>query len=179
MLVFSHSTKPIKSLWPTLDTSQLSQPIIVMRRLLLFGYGNPSRGDDALGPSLVTRIALLKLSHVECQDDMQLQIEHVTDLAGCDQALFIDADLSCAEPFVYSEVVAEKDDSYTTHAITPSTLLHVYHEVYGHAAPPAFLLRIRGYRFGLGAALSSKANANLDAATKLISQLCKNGNFEF
>ncbi|HNP52189.1 MAG TPA: Ni/Fe hydrogenase, partial [Nitrosomonas nitrosa] len=64
------------------------------RKLLLFGYGNPSRGDDALGPSLVARIELLKLGHIECQNDMQLQVEHIMDFIERDQIMFIDADLS-------------------------------------------------------------------------------------
>lgn len=149
-----------------------------MPKLLLFGYGNPGRGDDALGPTLIDRVKLSGFSEVECQCDMQLQIEHVTDLAGCTQALFIDADLSCTKPFVYSKLVAEKDNSYTTHAISPSTLLQVYQEVYGCAAPPTFLLRIRGYHFQLGAALSLKATANLEAAVKLVNRLCEKGNLE-
>ncbi len=66
---------------------------------------------------------------------MQLQIEHVMVVARCDQVLLIDTDLSCAEPFVCSKVVAEKDGCYSTHAVTPSALLHVYQEVYGQAAP--------------------------------------------
>lgn len=150
-----------------------------MRKLLLLGYGNPGRGDDALGPNLVARIALLTFNHVACQNDMQLQIEHVTDLVECDQVLFIDADVSCAEPFVFSKIIAKKDNSYSTHAMTPATLLHVYQEVYGHAAPLAFLLRIRGYHFDLGSVLSARAHANLDAAAELVVRLCKIGNFEF
>lgn len=147
-------------------------------KLLLFGYGNPGRGDDALGPSLVAQIASLKFSHIECQSDMQLQIEHVMDLVGCHQILFIDADVSCAEPFVFSKIVAEKDSSYTTHAMTPSTLLYVYQEVYGLTAPAAFLLRIRGYDFELGAPLIRKAHINLEAAITLVIKLCEIGNLD-
>lgn len=142
-----------------------------MAKLLLFGYGNPGRGDDGLGPGLVERIAQLQLAYIECQNDMQLQVEHVTDLAGCDQALFIDADMSCAEPFDFSEITAEKDGSYTSHAMNPAALLHAYRQVYGVDSPPAFLLRIRGYDFGLGDSFSDKAAANLDAATKLVIEL--------
>jgi len=143
-----------------------------MSKLLLFGYGNPGRGDDALGPELIGRIAKLHLADVECQNDMQLQVEHVTDLNGCDQVLFIDADMSCAEPFDFSKIGAAKDDSYTSHAMNPAALLHAYRQVYGKDAAPAFLLRIRGYDFELGDPLSDKATANLEAATKLIVELC-------
>ncbi len=143
-----------------------------MTKLLLFGYGNPGRGDDALGPELIGRIAQLHLAAVECQNDMQLQVEHVTDLAACDLVLFIDADMSCAEPFDFSEIGAVKDDSYTSHAMSPGALLHAYRQVYEQDAPAAFLLRIRGYDFELGDVISAKASLNLDAATWLVGELC-------
>ena len=143
-----------------------------MAKLLLFGYGNPGRGDDGLGPELIERITRLQLADIACQNDMQLQVEHVTDLAGCDQVLFIDADMSCAEPFDFSEITPVKDDSYTSHAMSPTALLHAYRQVYGKDAPPAFLLRIRGYDFALGDPLTDKASANLEAAKKLVRKLC-------
>ncbi|MDP1557767.1 MAG: hydrogenase maturation protease [Nitrosomonas sp.] len=147
-------------------------------RLLLFGYGNPGRGDDALGPLFIEQMSQLNLPQVVCQNDMQLQIEHVTDLAECDQVLFIDADASCPEPFDFSMLTAEKDRSYTSHAVTPAALLHGYHQVYGSHAPPAFLLRIRGYHFVLGDSLSAQAAINLAAAILPIRQMCVRGKLE-
>ncbi|TAN77858.1 MAG: hydrogenase maturation protease [Gallionella sp.] len=149
-----------------------------MAKLLLFGYGNPGRGDDALGPELIGRIARLHIAGVECQNDMQLQVEHVTDLAECGQALFIDADMSCAGPFDFSELGAAKDGSYTSHAMTPNALLHAFRQVYGKDAPPAFLLRVRGYDFGLGDPLSDRAAANLDAAARLVCGLCMDASLQ-
>jgi len=143
-----------------------------MAKLLLFGYGNPGCGDDALGPELVARIAKMRLADVECQNDMQLQVEHVTDLAGCDQVLFVDADMSCSEPFEFSEIRPEKDSSYTSHAMNPTALLHAYRQVYGMDALPAFLLRIRGYDFGLGDPMTDNASDNLEAAIRLVVELC-------
>lgn len=141
-----------------------------MNKLLLFGYGNPGRGDDGLGPMLVERIDQLRLAGVTCLFDMQLLIEHATDLAGFDQIIFADADMSCQKPFEFSSVHAEKDDSYTSHALTPAALLHVYRHIRQGAAPPAFLLRIRGYHFELGDTLSAQANSNLAAAVGKIQQ---------
>ena len=143
-----------------------------MVKLLLFGYGNPGRGDDVLGPELIGRITQLHLAGIECQNDMQLQVEHVTDLAVCDRVLFIDADMSCVEPCVFSEISAEKDGSYTSHAMSPMALLYAYRQVYEKDVPPAFLLRIRGYDFALGDPLTEQAAANLDAATSLVHELC-------
>jgi len=142
------------------------------KKILCFGYGNPGRGDDAAGPELIERIEKLNLQDVECIHDMQLQVEDITELADRELVLFIDADVSCPEPLHFSKISAEKNDSYTSHAMTPHAVLHAYREVYGTDAPPTFLLRIRGYQFELGEAISDKASTNLEAATSLLEKLC-------
>lgn len=145
--------------------------------VLVFAIGNESRGDDALAPLLVRELegwaetaGLGK--QVELIEDYQLQVEHVTDLLGRNAVLFVDADVSCTGQFLFSEIAAVKDSSYTSHVMTPFALLHTYRQVYGADAPPAFLLRIRGYDFELGDSLSEKASTNLEAATKLVRELC-------
>ncbi len=145
--------------------------------VLVFAIGNESRGDDALAPLLVRGLdELIRTSgladQVELIEDYQLQVEHVTDLTGRSAVLFVDADMSCAEPFHFSEITAGHDSSYTSHAMTPFALLHAYRHVYGTDAPPSFLLRIRGYGFELGDPLSSEAAKNLDAAIGLAGELC-------
>ena len=142
-------------------------------KVLIFGYGNPGRGDDALGPELVARIEEENIPGVECQNDMQLQVEHVTDLEGRQAVLFVDADASCEPPFLFSEISAEKDGSYTSHAMTPQALLHACQKVYGKTAPPAWVLRIRGYNFELGDPLSESAAANLSAAFTKAHAFCE------
>jgi len=79
----------------------------------------PRAPKIVLARQLVAHIAKMQLAEVECQNDMQLQVEHVTDLNNCDQVLFVDADMSCAEPFEFSRIVAARDDSYTSHAMSP------------------------------------------------------------
>jgi len=133
--------------------------------ILIFGVGNDSRGDDALGPLLLRRLQSTSIPDTEFIEDYQLQVEHVTDLVGRDTVLFVDADVSCDAQFHFSEIVAAHDNSYTSHAMTPMALLQVYRQVYGADAPRCFLLRIRGYGFELGAGLSDEAAANLEQAT--------------
>lgn len=140
--------------------------------VLVFAIGNESRGDDALGPLLVRALEGLD-EGIEVIEDYQLQVEHVTDLVGRSAAIFVDADVSCSAPFHFSEIAAEHDSSYTSHAMTPFALLHTYRQVYGADAPPTFLLRIRGYDFELGAPLSGQAAQNLEAATRLAGDLCR------
>jgi len=133
--------------------------------ILVFAIGNESRGDDALAPLLVRQLLTEGVgSEIELIDDYQLQVEHVTDLAGRSAVLFVDADMSCEAPFQFSEITAAQDNSYTSHAMTPSALLHTYRQVYGTDAPGCFLMRIRGYGFELGESLSNEAAANLALA---------------
>jgi len=152
--------------------------------ILLFAVGNESRGDDALAPLLVRDLEAWSKAaglseHVESIEDYQLQVEHVTDLAGRSAVLFIDADMSCAEPFNFSEIAAIRDSSYSSHSMNPAALLHAYHQFYGMDSPPAFLLRIRGHGFELGDPLSDQAAANLDDATRLVTELCKSGSLQY
>lgn len=139
--------------------------------LLIFAYGNPSRGDDALGPLLLERLQALNLPHVETLTDFQLQVEHAYDLQGRERVLFIDASVSCTAPYAFSRLAAQKDTSYTTHVMSPMAVLHVYRELYGDP-PPAYLLQVRGERFELGAALSPEAVVNLQASFDLLRRLC-------
>ena len=134
--------------------------------LLVFAVGNESRGDDALAPLLVRQLQSEDTSaKIEFIEDFQLQVEHVTDLAGRSTVLFVDADMSCAAPFHFSAIAAAQDNSYTSHAMTPFALLHTFKQVYGADAPGSFLLRIRGYGFELGESLSDEATVNLELAT--------------
>ena len=132
--------------------------------LLIFAIGNESRGDDALAPQLVRQLRVEDQAWVEVVEEYQLQVEHVTDLLGRNAVLFVDADVSCDVPFHFSEITAVQDTSYTSHAMTPSALLHVFQQVYGIATPVCFLQRIRGYGFELGEDLSDEASANLKLA---------------
>ena len=136
---------------------------------LVFGYGNPSRGDDALGPLFVERLAPLVAQHpewgrVECLTDFQLQVEHALDMAGRDRVLFVDAGASCAAPCDLFPLAPAEGLTHTSHAVRPGELLKVYAQVTGRLPPPAWILAIRGERFELGEPLSRAAAGHLEVA---------------
>lgn len=131
---------------------------------LIFAWGNPSRGDDALGPLLIERIAALQISGVECLTDFQLQVEHALDLAGRSRILFVDASVNAAPPFTASRIEPAHDASFTSHAITPQSVMQVYVDLNDEDPPPCTLLAIRGESFELGEAPSAAALDNLNAA---------------
>ena len=132
--------------------------------ILVFGWGNPSRGDDALGPLFIDHIAALQLPGVECLPDFQLQVEHALDLENRKRILFIDASIDATAPFAVTVLEAARDASFTTHAMTPEAVMHVYVELHDEAPPPCTLLAIRGERFELGEPISPAAATHLDAA---------------
>ena len=138
---------------------------------LIFTWGNPSRGDDALGPAMYELLLQEDLNGVDLLTDFQLQIEHSIDLEGRKRVLFVDASASANAPFELSRLQPEQDASYTTHAMSPQALLSVYQQVNGSEPPPAWLLSIRGYKFGLGLPLSTDANKHLLAAFNHVKEL--------
>jgi hydrogenase maturation protease len=132
--------------------------------ILVFGWGNPSRGDDALGPLFVERIEAMRLPHVECLTDFQLQVEHALDLQGRQRVLFVDASMSATAPFAVSALRPRRDASFTSHALSPEAVLQAYRDVERREPPPAWLVAIHGDRFDLGSGLSAAAADNLAAA---------------
>ena len=145
--------------------------------VVVFGYGNPSRGDDALGPRLLERAEAWLRDHgdpgIVPVGDFQLQIEHAEDLRGRDLALFLDADAACPPPFAFRRVRPVRDASYTTHELSPGAVLQVFEQITGAAAPPAFLLSVRGEAFDLGEPLSAAAERHLEAAWCLLEDLLR------
>ena len=132
--------------------------------VLIFGWGNPSRGDDALGPLFVERIEAMGLSGVECLTDFQLQVEHALDLHGRSRILFVDASIEAAAPFTAERIAPAKDASFTTHAMTPQSVLQVYRDLEDEDPPPCWLLAIRAENCELGEGLGAQAQQNLEAA---------------
>jgi len=136
--------------------------------VLVFGWGNPSRGDDALGPMFAEQLqALLEAASpgsVEVLTDYQLQIEHALDLAGRQRVLFVDASVDAAPPFEAHVLQPAADAIVMTHALSPAALLQVFRQLHDREPPPCTLLAIRGSVFDLGAAPSDAALANLALA---------------
>jgi hydrogenase maturation protease len=134
--------------------------------LLVFGWGNASRGDDALGPLCIEalRAGFEGDAEIEFLDDYQLQIEHALDLVGRRRVLFVDASRDAAPPFAVSSVEAQTDASFSTHSLSAPALLKVYEDLHATAAPPCTLLAIRGEHFELGAPPSAAAARHLAAA---------------
>ena len=166
-----------KKEWPVKST----EPCNSVAPILIFAYGNPSRGDDALGPTMFelleknkqqsSELARFDWARVDLLTDYQLQIEHAVDLEQRECVLFIDASVSATAPYEFYPLQAERDNSYTTHAMSPVAVLDVYQQINQSKPPPAYMLTIRGYEFGLGQALTEQAKINLQQGYEFINKL--------
>ena len=60
-------------------------------KLVMFAWGNPSRGDDGLGPWFAERFRHCEGADFELVEDFQLQVEHLLDCREAGLLLFVDA----------------------------------------------------------------------------------------
>jgi hydrogenase maturation protease len=145
--------------------------------VLVIGYGNPARGDDAVGPVLAERLeqwlAETGQSDIEVLTDFQLNIEHVLDLAGRRRVLIIDASAWGTPPFRCEAVEPECDDSHTTHAVSPKGLLATYQRLTGQRPPPVELLSVPGRSFELGEPMSEAASCDVEQAWIFLREWCE------
>ncbi len=139
--------------------------------ILLLGYGNPSRGDDALGVLLLEQLPEACLHSVELLTDFQLQIEHALDLKNRQLVLFADASVANTKPITFRQLQPVIDNSYTTHAMNPAAVMQVYQDIEKTAPPPCFLLTMRAVQFELGDGLSEIAAESLQQAVILVEKL--------
>lgn len=145
---------------------------------VVLACGNPSRGDDALGPLLLARLADWLQAEgfadrFELIEDFQFQIEHALDLQGRRMALFIDAAENLPSPFVLEPVPEQATPSHSTHAITPAAVLEVARRTLGEAPPPSWQLLVLGSDFELGAPPGPLACAHLELAWPALRQFCR------
>jgi hydrogenase maturation protease len=140
--------------------------------VLVLAVGNPSRGDDALGPLLAERIEAAAFDGVEVLTDFQLQIEHALDLQDRELVVFIDAGFEMAAPFEWRTVNPSADFLHTTHALSPGAVLETFSRVTGSIPPPCLILCVRGESFALGEPLSAAGRSHLEGAWRSLRLLC-------
>jgi hydrogenase maturation protease len=140
--------------------------------VLVLAVGNPSRGDDAIGPELAARLEAAALPGVEVITEFQLQVENALDLVGRDRVIFVDAGTKTPAPFELRPVGAAAEFLHTSHALSPEAVLATYLRVTATAPPESWVLCVRGESFELGEPLSPAACAHLEAAWVMLRQRC-------
>lgn len=137
--------------------------------VVMFAWGNPSRGDDAVGPWFADHFRSRSAENFTLVEEFQLQVEHLLDVGDGDLLLFVDAGAIPAENFSFEEIVPEDNLSHTSHALTPAQLLGYYGRVFrGESPPPGFQLTVPGEHFELGHPLSAATEASCYHAAQFV-----------
>lgn len=147
--------------------------------ILIMAIGNPSRGDDAIGPLLLDAFAQwlaqqtpAMRDRIELLQEQQLMVEHVADLSLRQRVLIVDAAAQSSPQAISLTTVAPNAPrpQMPGHQMAPEQLLSWYQHLHQTPPPPCQCLTIRGEQFELGAALSPEVRAVQDEAlARLIS----------
>jgi hydrogenase maturation protease len=135
-------------------------------KVLLYGYGNPGRGDDGLGPALASAVENLGVPGVAVDANYQLTVEDAADLGDYSVVVFADAAVQGPAPFCFSLIDggSMRHLGWTSHSVTPTQVVALARDLFGSTVR-AYTLGIRGYQFGeLDEVLSSGAKENLAEA---------------
>ncbi len=149
-----------------------------MKKILVYGYGNPGRQDDGLGVLCAQKVKQWAEKHfpetIDVDMNYQLNIEDAEKISHYDQVIFADAsqeaiskyDLTLLEP-------SSTQLEFTMHAVSPAYVLHLCQTLFGKS-PQSLLLHIRGYQWGMQEGITEKARQNLEESCQVIKRLIEN-----
>jgi hydrogenase maturation protease len=149
------------------------------RKVLLIGYGNPSRRDDGLGPALAARVERLGIPDVAVEADYQLTVEDAVAVADAQVVIFADADAVGQEPFSFRPLapVAALAGGISSHSVEPQEVLGLAEQIFGRKTE-AYLMGIRGYNFEpFEEKLSKRAQSNLEAGLRFLEPILRQQSF--
>jgi hydrogenase maturation protease len=136
--------------------------------LLVIGYGNELRGDDAVGPLCARAVAAWRRPRVRALDVHQLTPELACEMAGGPHVVFVDAGL----PGSVLEVreLAKHSTLRAGHGSDPRELIALAELLHG-CAPRAWLIAVPATSLELGEGLSPECACGLEAALRHIREL--------
>lgn len=145
-----------------------------MARILIIGYGNPLRGDDAFGWQLAERLMeRFRGCALDVMAAQQLTPELAEPLSRAQYVLFADATVE-ANPGGLCLRKLPIDDgggAHYSHELSPQGLLNLAQSLYGARPQTAFLLTAPAYELGYQEKLSPAMQVELDKAVDRVTAL--------
>jgi hydrogenase maturation protease len=140
-------------------------------RTLVYGYGNPGRRDDGLGPALVEKIEKWiqenNIPDIDVDSNYQLNIEDAYNIQNYDIVIFADASFEDIGHFIIERVKPDDKAAFNTHSVSPGYVLGLCQKLY-KKSPAVFLVHIKGYEFELQEGISDQAAGNLEIVYNFI-----------
>ena len=139
-----------------------------MKKVLVYGYGNPGRQDDALANEFVDRIDSWinekELEHITTDSNYQLNIEDAEIISHYDVVYFVDASIEDIKDVIVTKI--EPDNAkveFSMHAVSPAYVVDLCKKMY-NKTPEAYLIHIKGYKWDFMDEITDKAKENLEMA---------------
>lgn len=132
-------------------------------QVIVYGYGNPGRRDDGLGPALIDRLEAANIAGVQTHSNFQLNVEDAYTIAEGREVVFVDASIDGPEPFSFYEIEPSAEIRFTTHSMAPESVLALCNDLFNRERK-AYMLSVRGYEWEFAEGLSAKAGENLESA---------------
>jgi hydrogenase maturation protease len=142
-----------------------------MKKILLIGYGNPTRMDDGVGWYIAKMIRDGISDKVDVMEADQLSVEMIEDIKDRQVVIFVDAHVSEEDDWIrISEVQPDTKLGLTAHIVSPSNLLSICQSIY-NKYPKAYLYSVKGVNFDFSEELSEQTRKSADEAIKLVYDL--------
>lgn len=136
--------------------------------LLVIGYGNELRGDDAAGPLVARRIAGLQLGRIKVVATPVLVPEMAMDMSKAERVLFVDASVRCGTGRVrLSPVAGRRFRPVFSGGCSPEMLAGLCETLCG-CRPKSWLLEIPAVQFDLGFSVSETTAKGVEKAAALV-----------
>jgi len=132
-------------------------------RVLVIGYGNEIRRDDAIGPQVAAAVAQWNLPGVRTLICQQLTPELADPIASAGHVIFVDATIESTSSVQLLEIEPQETFQPITHAADPRALLSLAQKTFGRC-PPACSLSIPVQDLEFGDELSPLAREGLRVA---------------
>ena len=136
--------------------------------ILVIGYGNDLRGDDAAGPRAAAQIDAWALPGVEARALHQLTPELAEPLAVAERAIFLDArPVSTGTDVRVRRLQPSTPTTRLAHTCDPQGLLALARTAFGRW-PEAWWITLPATDFSFGAPLSPLAERGIAAALETV-----------
>jgi hydrogenase maturation protease len=128
-----------------------------MKKILLIGYGNTVRGDDAAGIRAAELISKI-FPKINCICMHQLLPELAEQVSEADLVFFVDADASVSKLSVRTIEAEPDSEQPRTHFISPASILSLSCKLYERAPSRAYVIGIPASNFELSEELSQQTS---------------------
>ena len=152
----------------------LTAPNEDRHRVLLVGYGNPSRSDDGVGWYVAQQISERLGDQLHIRTYHQIEIDLAEDILDYDLVILVDAHVSDSpEGLIRHEVEPDYRLSPSSHHFTPATLLSISKALYDRPLPRLLLYTIKAHDLNFGEVLSPDTHRHADEAIESICELVR------